>query len=350
MMKFGIWTPLPHTIRPEPRMEEAVAAIKSGDHLAGRGDGTFAFACDVVRRADQLGFDTTLIAERYLGPDLSAWVLASALAMVTERIELMVAVHPGMVTPQVVAKMGASLDRISGGRCALNIVNGWWMEEFNLFSNGTWIGDAERYPRMGEYIQVIKGLWTDSDFNFAGAYYRAHVRAALTGADGKVVMPSAGEIVARPSRLPYPPIYAASRSEGGKALIAQHCDVWFAEYKPGHRNFEANIARMADDFRAMDALAAKYGRTLRYAINPQVICCDTQEEAERIADAAESNAGPRDRMVNALGAGLVGTPDVIAERLRRYQAIGLDCVMLRFTPMLDGVEAFGRKVIPLLRN
>ena len=167
-MKFGIWTPLPHTIRPEPRMDRAVAEIKSGTSLAGRTDKTFEFAYDVVRRADELGFDTTLIAERFLGPDLSAWVLASALAVVTKRIELMVAVHPGMVTPQVVAKMASSLDRISHGRCALNIVNGWWMEEFDLFSNGTWIGDAERYPRMGEYIQVIKGLWTDPDFKFNG--------------------------------------------------------------------------------------------------------------------------------------------------------------------------------------
>ena len=73
----------------------------------------------------------------------------------------MVAVHPGMITPQVVAKMGASLDRISGGRFSIKIVNGWWQEEFDLFSNGTWIGDAERYPRMGEFIQVLKGLWTD---------------------------------------------------------------------------------------------------------------------------------------------------------------------------------------------
>jgi dimethylsulfone monooxygenase len=349
-MQFGIWTPLPHTIRPEPRMDAAVAVLKQEAGFAGRDDGTFAFACDVVRRADELGFDVTLIAERFLGPDLSAWVLASALAMMTKRIELMVAVHPGMVTPQVVAKMGASLDRISGGRCALNIVNGWWMEEFELFSNGSWIGDAERYPRMGEYIEVIKGLWTDSDFDFDGAHYRAHVRAALTGADGKVVVPSAGEIVARPSRRPYPPIYAASRSPDGKAVIARHCDVWFGEYKPGHRNFEANIARMAEDFRAMDGLAAQYGRRLRYAINPQVICCDSQAEAERLADEAERDAGPRDRMVNALGAGLVGTPQTIAERLRRYEAIGLDCVMLRFTPMLEGVETFGSKVIPLLRS
>jgi dimethylsulfone monooxygenase len=348
-MQFGIWTPLPHTIRPEPRMDRAVADVKSTGNLYGRNDGTFEFACDVVRRADELGFDTTLIAERYLGPDLSAWVLASALAMVTKRIELMVAVHPGMVTPQVVAKMGSSLDRISGGRAALNIVNGWWMEEFDLFSNGTWIGDAERYPRMGEYIQVIKGLWTDSDFNFDGAFYRAHVRAAMTGADGKVVMPTAGEIAARPVQSPHPPIYAASRSPGGKELIAQHCDVWFAEYKPGFRNFKSNIERMAADVRVMTNLAAQYGRKLRYAINPQVICCDTQEEAERLADDAERNAGPRDRMVNALGAGLVGTPELLAERLRRYEEIGIDTMMTRFTPMLDGVEIFGSKVIPLLR-
>lgn len=349
-MQFGIWTPLPHTIRPEARMDRAVAELKSDKPLDGRPDDTFGFACDVVRRADELGFDTTLIAERYLGPDLSAWVLASALAMVTKRIELMVAVHPGMVTPQVVAKMGASLDRISSGRAALNIVNGWWMEEFDLFSNGTWIGDAARYPRMGEYIQVIKGLWTDSDFNFDGTYYRAHVRAAMTGADGKVVMPTAGEIAARPSRQPYPPIYAASRSPGGRELVAQHCDVWFAEYQPGFRNFESNIERMATDLRAMDSLAAQHGRKLRYAINPQVICCETQVEAERLADEAERNAGPRDRMVNALGAGLVGTPELLAERLRRYEAIGLTCMMTRFTPMLEGVEMFGSRVIPLMRS
>jgi FMNH2-dependent dimethyl sulfone monooxygenase len=289
-------------------------------------------------------------AERYLGPDLSAWVLASALAMVTKRIELMVAVHPGMVTPQVVAKMGSSLDRISGGRAALNIVNGWWMEEFDLFSNGTWIGDAERYPRMAEYMQVIKGLWTDSDFNFDGAYYHAHVRAAMTGADGKVVMPVAGEIVARTVQSPHPPIYAASRSPGGKELIAQHGDVWFAEYKPGFRNFEANLERMAADIRAMDALATQHGRKLRYAINPQIICCETQAEAERLASEAEANAVARDRMVNALGAGLVGTPQFIAERLRRYEAIGMSCMVTRFTPMLEGVETFGREVIPLLRR
>ena len=106
-MKFGIWTRcltpsganlgwIAPSRRSNPGTVSRAAQIKP---LA---------AYDVVRRADELGFDTTLIAERFLGPDLSAWVLASALAMVTKRIELMVAVHPGMVTPQVVAKMAST--------------------------------------------------------------------------------------------------------------------------------------------------------------------------------------------------------------------------------------------------
>ncbi|MBV8285351.1 MAG: hypothetical protein JOZ35_00345, partial [Hyphomicrobiales bacterium] len=87
---------------------------------------------------------------------------------------------------------------------------------------------------------------------------------------------------------------------------------------------------------------------LRYAINPQVICCKTQAEAERLADEAERSAGPRDRMVNALGAGLVGTPQLLAERLRRYEEVGIEIMMTRFTPMMEGMEIFGTKVMPLL--
>ena len=59
---------------------------------------------------------------------------------------------------------------------------------------------------------------------------------------------------------------------------------------------------------------------------------------------------PRDRMVNALGAGLVGTPQLLAERLRQYEKIGIDIMMTRFTPMKEGIETFGTKVIPLMRT
>jgi hypothetical protein len=111
-MRFGVWTPLPHTIRPEPRMQDAIAELSTPG--AGSGlDGSYQFALDVVAEAEAAGFDSTLIAQRYLGPDLDAWMLASALAARTKTIEIMPAVHPGIVLPQLVAKFGASLDRIS---------------------------------------------------------------------------------------------------------------------------------------------------------------------------------------------------------------------------------------------
>ena len=351
-MQFGIWTPLPHTIRAEPRMDRSTADLKAGDLKSGTAregtDDAFQFALDVVRRAEDFGFATTLIAQRYLGPDLEAWTLASALAGLTRRIELMIAVHPGMMTPQVVAKMGASLDRISGGRFAINLVNGWWREEFELFSNGNWADDADqKFTRMREYLEVLQGFWTTGDLDYQGRFYRADIKGALKGANARVVVPDAGEIVANTGQRRTPPIYAASRSAPGKRIIAELVDVWFAEYKPGYRNFEANLALVARDVREMTEMAAGFGRTLGFGLNPQVVLAATMEEANVIADAVENPAN-RDRISNTLGAGLVGTPQLVAERIRAYEAAGITCMMLRFTPMLDGIEAFGRTVMPLL--
>src|SRR5262245_45228815 len=131
-MRYGVWTPLPHTIRPEPLMNQAIA--ESGTRgLAAGPDTAFRFAVDLLQRGEELGFTTSLIAERWMGTDHSAWLLAAALAPLTRTMELMVAVHPGILTPQAVAKLAVSLDRISGGRAALNIVNGRWKEEVETF-------------------------------------------------------------------------------------------------------------------------------------------------------------------------------------------------------------------------
>ena len=140
-MRFGIWTPLPHTIRPEPRMQDAIAELSTpGCRQRPRRFISVSRSMWWPKRR-RLDFDSTLIAQRYLGPDLDAWMLASALAARTKTIEIMPAVHPGIVLPQLVAKFSASLDRISGGRAAVNLVNGWWADEFNMYGNGSWIED-----------------------------------------------------------------------------------------------------------------------------------------------------------------------------------------------------------------
>ena len=304
-MRLGIWTPLPHTIRAEPAMEAGVRQVAMrGDTSA---DKSFALALDVVTRAEALGFDITLIAERLAGPDLEAWMLSAALAARTKAIQIMPAVYPGMITPQLVAKIGATLDRISGGRFAINVVNGWFQREFDLFSNGGFIeSSAARYRRMDEFVRVLKGLWSEEHFTMAGEFYRAE--------DATVAV--------KPVRIPHPPIYTASRTDSGKDVIAD-----------------------------LGARARGFGRRLAFGMSAHVICADTLAEAHARAEELEAY-GQRDRIsstaARALGACLVGTPERIAERMRRYEEIGVELFLLHFHPMLAGLDTFARKVLPLL--
>ena len=135
------------------------------------------------------------------------------------------------------------------------------------------------------------------------------------------------------------------------ASVARLCDVMFVFVRPGHRLFEQNFQLIADDIADMDQRAASFGRTLRYGINCHVICSDTAEEAFARADALE--AGDKNDLVSALiakacGGGLVGTPGLIAERITRYEALGVECLMLTFHPMMEGMEKFVAEVMPLL--
>ena len=334
-MRLGIWTPLPHTIRVEPEMAVAIEEL-SHQGKGGTTDRSLAVALEVVKRAEALGFVTTLIAERHIGPDLEAWIMASAMIAETNSIELMVAAHPGIVHPQLAAKMGASLDRISGGRFAINVVNGWYQKEFEVFGNGTWLDRTEeRYCRMGEFMQVLKGLWCEERFDFDGTYFQLED----------------AELPIKTLQVPNPPIYAASSAKQGMDQIARHADVWFVGYEPGFDNALQNIERIFRDVEHMRKLGATYGRSLRFGINAHVICAETRKEA--IAQARSLEAyGARDRIslvaAKALGPGLVGTPDDIVERLSVLRQIGIDTPMVHFYPMLDGLETFAGEIVPRL--
>ena len=91
-MKFGI----------EPRMVAAVSNL-SRPGAGEERDYSFQMALDVLKTGEAHGFSTTLVAARHLGPDLEAWTLATALAMHTNAIEIMVATHPGIIQAQMVA-------------------------------------------------------------------------------------------------------------------------------------------------------------------------------------------------------------------------------------------------------
>jgi len=337
-MRFGIWTPLPHTIRPEPRMEHAIEALKGQRGDGAGGDESFQFAVDVLQRGERHGFDVSLIAARQLGPDLEAWTIAAALSGYTRAMELMVAVHPGINTPQMVAKMGASLDRISGGRLSLNVVNGWNVDEFNIFGNGAWLVEpTDRYQRMDEYIEVIKRLWTEDSFDFDGKFYRF----------------KGGNLPLKPRQKPNPPIYAASRSPSGKETIAKYCDHWFVPDCQDYRRFDDTIALVEGAIAEMKERVARHGRRLDYGISGHVICCSTLEEAQARANSFEEYgklARYNKSAMAALGACLVGTPDMIIERIARYQQVGVNLMLLHFNPMIEGFDRFVEDVLPYVKQ
>lgn len=336
-MRFGIWTPLPHTIRPEPRMERAIEVLKGQDAVQD-GDASFEFAVEVLQRGERHGFDVTLIATREFGPDLEAWTMAAALSGHTAAMELMVAVHPGIITPQMVAKMGASLDRISRGRLSLNIVNGWNVDEFNIFGNGAWLTEqTDRYTRMDEYTQVIKRLWTEDAVNFDGRFYQV--------ADGHLPL--------KPRQQPNPPIYGASRSASGKDTIAKYCDHWFVPDCRDYRRFDDTVALIRTEIADMQSRVERTGRRLGYGLSGHVICRSTLEEAQAAADAFEAygNLARYNRSASAaLGACLVGTRDMIAERIQTYEKLGVDMLLLHFHPMIEGFDQFVEEIMPLVKQ
>ena len=314
---------------------------------------TFEYCLRVARRAEQLGFSTTLIAELNLNdvkgpaePVLEAWSTAAALAATTERLEIMAAVRPGFRNPAIVAKMAANIDQISHGRFTLNVVSAWWAEEARQYGMEFVEHDA-RYARTAEFLAVLKGMWTQERTTVQGRYM--HVEEAY--------------LAPKPVQRPGPRLYAGGESPAAKDLIARECDVYLL-HGDDLETVRAKIAGMRDQ-------AAAIGRTLGYGMAAYVICRDAEEEAQAelarvtaVKDAAgyagfkdfttmsqlERELTLRDYSVSNRGLrpGFIGTPDTIAAGMRAFAAAGVDLFLIQCSPMLEEIERIGTQVLPLL--
>ena len=163
-MRYGFWTPVfGGWLRNVP--DEGMAP-------------TWEYTKRLCQRAEQIGYDLTLVAELNLNdikgtdqPALDAWSTAAALAAVTDSLELMVAVRPNFHHPALLAKQAANIDRISGGRLALNVVSSWWAEEAESYGLQFDQHD-DRYARTAEWLDVVDGLWRQTPFSFQGERYQ----------------------------------------------------------------------------------------------------------------------------------------------------------------------------------
>ncbi len=322
-------------------------------------EASWPYVSRLARRSEEIGFDLTLIAELNLNdikgaraPSLDAWSTAAALAAVTSRVELMVAVRPTFHLPALLAKQAANIDHISGGRVSLNVVSSWWADEARQYGVSFEQHD-DRYARTREWLAVLDGVWSGDDFSFSGKYYRV---------EKTVLQPKPVSQPRRVGARPRPVIYAGGESEAAKNLIAETCDAYVMHGDPPGR-----IREKIEDMRAR---RERFGKLpLQFGVSGYVIVRETgreaQEELRRITDVRQSAAGYEnfqqwlagtqleqrlsleDYSVSNRGlrSGLVGTPEQVAERIAEFEAAGVDLLLLQFSPQLEEMERFAESVI-----
>jgi dimethylsulfone monooxygenase len=337
-MRYGFWAPVfGGWLRNVP--DEGMAA--SWDYMS-----------RLCRRAEEIGYDLTLIAELNLNdikgvdkPALDAWSTAAALAAVTRRLELMVAVRPNFHHPALFAKAAANIDNIAGGRLALNVVSSWWADEATQYGLQFDQHD-DRYARTREWLQVVDGLWTQTPFSFEGERYQ--LKDAICEP--------------KPVKRPRPVIYAGGESDAAKSMIAAQCDAYVM-----HGDAPGIIAGKIADMRAR---REKLGLPpMVFGMAAYAIVRDSQAEAdaevERITRLDETAPGfanfnqwlsgtelERELKIKeysvsnrGLRPGLVGTAEHIRARVAAFEAAGLDLLLLQMSPQLEEMERFAAEVI-----
>lgn len=308
------------------------------------------YARDLAVRAEQIGYDLTLIAELNLNdikgvtePALDAWSTAAAIAAVTRTQELMVAVRPNFHQPALFAKAAANIDRIAGGRLSLNVVSSWWADEARQYGLQFDQHD-DRYARTAEWIEVVRGLWREERFSFDGRFYRTE------------------EAICAPKPAHAPVLYAGGESEAAKTMIARQCDAYVMHGDP-----VAAIAPKIADMRARREQAG--GKPMTFGMAAYAIVRDSEAEAqrelERITQVRELPAGYAnfDQWLSGtqlertlkiqeysvsnrgLRPNLVGTPEQLKERIAEYEAAGLDLLLLQMSPQKEEMERFAAQVI-----
>lgn len=327
----------------------------------GRRAATFDYLQQIAQALDNLGYYGALLPTGAGCED--AWVVASALMAVTRQLRFLIAVRPSIMQPSQAARMAATFDRMSNGRLLINVVTGSGRED--MAGDGVFVPYDKRYAVTDEFLTIWRDLLRDGRADFAGEFLKIE----------------GGVNAHEPIQKPYPPLWFGGSSEEGIRVAAKHVDVYLTWGEP-----PAMVKEKLDRVREA---ADKEGRTLRFGIRLNVIVRETEAAAWQAADdlikhlddakiaQAQAMMTRRDsegqrRMMQlhggsrenlhvspnlwaglglvrpGVGTALVGSPEIIAERMQEYAALGIDTFILSGYPHLEEAYRFAELVFPLL--
>lgn len=321
---------------------------------------------EIAQIADRDGYEALVPVARWRGfggetdfngTCFETYTWAAGLGEATRNIGIFTTSHVPTVHPILAAKQATTIDHITNGRFALNIVCGWFKPELEMF--GAPIMDHDvRYDYAAEWVEILKLLWTrDDPFDYDGKYLR------VKKAYGKP----------KPIQQPHPPLMNAGGSDTGRHFAAKYCDMAFVILN-GQSDVEES-RRLVDRYREL--ARTEYGRDLQIWTNAYVVQRDTQREAEEYLNhyvvecgdevavdnltrilVEQSASIPADIMqamkfhVKAGWGGfpLVGTADKIVADLQNIAKAGVNGVLLNWVDYVDGLECWGRDVMPRLEQ
>ncbi|CDI11371.1 LLM class flavin-dependent oxidoreductase [Agrobacterium pusense] len=312
---------------------------------------------------DQLGYTGALFAT---GAH-DVWVLAGALLSYTERLKLLVAIHPGLIAPTLLGKMAATLQEFSRGRLLINVVSG---DAKMLGAYGMTMPHDERYEMADEYLQIWHRLFAGETVDFNGHYFQTQ-GAKLALPVGQGIEP--------------PPLWFGGSSDKAIDVAAKHVETYLSWGEtPDQIGAKVDLVK---------ARAEKLGRELEYGIRLYVIVRDTDEEAwaaaadlyRRMDEAAIAanqrfvgktdsvgqqrmtamHGGQKPENLRDLeiapnlwagiglvrpgpGTAIVGSPDTVIRTLEAYKKAGVNTFILSGMPLLEEAFRFGEKVLPRL--
>jgi probable F420-dependent oxidoreductase len=254
---------------------------------------------------------------------LDVWTALSALAVQTRRLVLgPLVLCQSYRSPALVAKMAASLAQVSGERLVLGLGAGWMEEEYRAY------GFAmpplrERIEQLGEALEVMRLLWREERASYAGKYYQI--------ADAP--------LLPKPRRLP---LLIGGSNDAMLRLAALHADVWNCPNTAWR-----GLGRKRERLFAHCAAAGRDPASLEVSEQVMVVVGRSEAEVRRERERARAVVGgfaDLDADVH------VGTPEQVAEALRRRNALGVTLFTVMFGDFgsAEQIDCFAREVLPLL--
>ncbi|MFA1545966.1 NtaA/DmoA family FMN-dependent monooxygenase [Actinomadura chokoriensis] len=278
------------TVWSDPRSASQIdfASFVHLAETAERGKFDFFFLAEGLRLREMKG----RIHELDVAGRPESLTVLSALSGVTTRLGLAATVNSTFNEPYEVARRLATLDHLSGGRAAWNVVTSYDAFTGENFRRGGFLAEADRYTRAAEFLHTARELWdswADGDLvadPAAGEFVR---RGAGAFAHRGPQFDIAGRFNVPRGPQGHPVIIQAGDSPEGREFAAADADVIFSRHgtlEDGRAFYKDVKSRLARHGRRPDELK----------IMPAVTCVlgDTEQDAaERAAGIRRAQVSPQ---------------------------------------------------------